>query len=171
MLGWFEKWVETIARNVFWRDIRVVSVPKQWDQFPPIKVKLDDGAYLPVRAHETDAGADLFSMEDFTVPAHGSAETNTGVHVELPKNTVGMVKSKSGLNIKACVACEGVVDEGYTGAIRLRLYNHGDYDYHFKVGDKLTQLVVMPVIYPAYVESEEIDGGARGDAGFGSTGK
>lgn len=171
MFGLFEKWVETIARNVFWKDIRVVSFPQQWNTSPSIRVKLDEGAVLPVRAHGTDAGADLFSMENFTVPAHGSAVTSTGVHVELPKGTVGMVKSKSGLNVKACIECEGVIDEGYTGPIMLRIYNHGEYDYSFKAGDKLTQLVVMPVIYPSYVEVDEIDGGERGSSGFGSTGK
>jgi dUTP pyrophosphatase len=81
-----------------------------------------------------------------------------------------MVKSKSGLNIRACINVEGVIDEGYTGSIKLRVYNHGDFDYSFSAGDKVTQLVVMPVIYPTYHAVATINGGERGDNGFGSTG-
>ena len=170
MFAKLEKWVETIARRVFWDDIQLVRFVSQWETHPNIKTVLDDGAKLPVRAHDTDAGADLCCLEDFVVPAHDSVEIDTGVHVQLPKGTVGMVKSKSGLNIKACVNVEGVIDEGYSGSIRLRVYNHGECPREFKAGDKVTQLVVMPVIYPTYVACDEIAGGERGDNGFGSTG-
>lgn len=168
----FEKYVEGIV----WRYLQVVrpallddATPQPW--FPTVRVTIDEGAKLPVRAHGTDAGADLCCMEGFTVPPHDSIEIDTGVHVQLPHGTVGMVKSKSGLNIKACINVEGVIDEGYTGSIRLRVYNHGDYPKEFKAGDKVTQLVVMPVAYPVYVEVDEIEGGERGDSGLGSTGK
>ena len=171
MFSKLEKWVEKIARKVFWQDIQAVRFTSQWDSHPTIGVVLDEGAKLPVRAHATDAGADLFCKHDFIVPAHDSVTIDTGVHVQLPKGTVGMVKSKSGLNVRSCITCEGVIDEGYSGAIRLRVYNHGDYDYAFRAGDKVTQLVVVPVIYPSYVEVVEIAGGDRGDAGFGSTGR
>lgn len=167
----FDEWVAKIARQVFWDEIHRVRFDKQWTQHPFVKVQLDEGAKLPVRAHDTDAGADLYCVEDFIVPAHSSVDIGTGVHVQLPENTVGMVKSKSGLNVKSCITVEGVIDEGYSGEIRLRVYNHGDYDYPFIAGDKVTQLVVMPVIYPTYVEVAEIDSGERGDGGFGSTGR
>lgn len=166
----FEEYVE----GVVWRCINIIQParaepPSPW--LPTVSVTLDEGAKLPVRAHATDAGADLCCMEGFTVPAHSSVDIDTGVHVQLPRGTVGMVKSKSGLNIKACINVEGVIDEGYTGSIRLRVYNHGDYPKEFKAGDKVTQLVVMPVAYPTYVEVDEISGGERGDSGLGSTGK
>lgn len=134
-----------------------------------LKVKLDEGAVLPHRAHATDAGADLFAPHDVIVPAKGSAVVDTGVHVELPPNTVGMIKSKSGLNVRDSILSEGVVDEGYTGSVVVKLYNHGDADVVIGEGAKLTQLVVMPVLYPTIVEASEIVGGPRGDAGFGST--
>jgi dUTP pyrophosphatase len=164
------EWVEQIARNVFWRDIQAVRLTPQWESHPSIGVVLDDGATLPVRAHDTDAGADICCREGFVVPAHNSVEIGTGVHVALPRGMGGFLKSKSGLNVKSCITTSGVIDEGYTGEIRVRVYNNGDYDYEFGAGDKVTQLVVMPVIYPTYTEVGEIAGGPRGDNGFGSTG-
>ena len=170
MIKALRAWVERIARDTFWRCLPEISRSVE-SMEPTIRVKLDDSARLPVRAHATDAGADLRCMEDVVVPARDSIEIDTGVHVELPANTVGMIKSKSGLNIRAALNVEGVIDEGYTGSIKLRVYNHGAYDYEFKAGDKVTQLVVMPVVYPDYIEVDDIDGGDRGDSGIGSTGR
>ena len=135
-----------------------------------IKTKLDEGAYPLERAHDTDAGADIRTPHDVTVPAHGSAVIDTGVHVELPDHTVGMLKSKSGLNVKDGILSEGVIDEGYTGSVVVKLYNHGDKPVVIAKGAKVSQLVVLPVLYPSFVEVGEISGGPRGDAGFGSTG-
>ena len=116
-----------------------------------IKVKLsDDNAYLPVRTHDTDAGADIRTPEGFTLKAHSDEIIATGVHVELPPNTVGMLKSKSGLNIRYGIVSEGVIDEGFSGEILVKLYNLSDRDYRFQRGDKITQLVVMPVHYVSY---------------------
>lgn len=136
-----------------------------------IKVRLDEGAYMPTRAHETDAGADIRTPIRFKLPMRGSAVIHTGVHVQLPPNTVGMLKSKSGLNIRSGISSEGVIDEGYSGEIVVRLENVSEHSYLFERGDKITQLVVMPVTYPTFVEVEEIGGGERGNDGFGSTGR
>lgn len=138
---------------------------------PTIKFKLDEGAFEPVRAHATDAGADIRTPKQFVLSGHSSAIVKTGVHVELPEGTVGMLKSKSGLNVNSDIVSEGVIDQGYTGEIVVKLYNHGTKPHYFHVGDKVTQLVVMPVEFPTYVQADEIGGGERGDAGFGSTGK
>lgn len=135
-----------------------------------LKVKLDEGAYMPERAHATDAGADLRTPVDVDVPACKWATVDTGVHVELPPNTVGMLKSKSGLNVKHHIVSEGVIDEGYTGSIVVKLYNHGGEHVHLARGTKVSQLVVMPVEYVGFEQVDEIGGGERGDAGFGSTG-
>ncbi len=136
-----------------------------------IKTKLSSMAYLPERAHDTDAGADIRTPEAFTLMAHGSEIVATGVHVQLPPNTVGMLKSKSGLNIKDGIVSEGVIDEGFSGEIVVKLYNLSDHDYRFERGDKITQLVVLPVRYVTYELADEIQGGARGSAGYGSTGR
>lgn len=135
-----------------------------------INVKLDNGAYLPQRAHKTDAGADIRTPIDVVVPANGSVIVGTGVHVQTPENHVTLVKSKSGLNLRYDITSEGVVDEGYDGEIMVKLYNHGHIDKSFKRGDKITQILVMPVAYPAFTQVDEISGGDRGDSGFGSTG-
>lgn len=137
---------------------------------PKIRVKIDDGAHMPVRAHDTDAGADIRCIEGFTVPAHGSVKIGTGVHIELPKWTKAELVSKSGLNVNHCIQTQGLIDAGYSGEIRVRVYNHGDYDYTFNAGDKVTQLVVTDVLFPTFEPSDSIDGGERGDSGFGSTG-
>ena len=89
-----------------------------------MKIKLDKGAFIPVRAHGTDAGADLRSPIETVVPAMGSRVIDTGVHIQLPNGYVGMLKSKSGLNVKYGITSEGVIDEGYTGQIMVKLYNH-----------------------------------------------
>lgn len=135
------------------------------------KLDTDKGAMLPVREHSTDAGADILSPRSFLLAARSSAIIRTGVHVELPHGTVGMLKSKSGLNIFHDIVGEGVIDEGFTNEIVVKLYNLGDIPYEFERGNKLIQLVVMPVHYPDIVQVDEIEGGERGDAGYGSTGR
>ena len=138
---------------------------------PTLRVRLDEGAYLPQRAYETDAGLDLRTPVDAYVRAGSSTVIDTGVHIQLPPGTVGMLKSKSGLNVKDGIVSEGVIDEGYTGTIMVKLYNHGAEAKQFSRGDKITQLVVLPVLYPRVEQAEEIQGGDRGDDGFGSTGQ
>lgn len=134
-----------------------------------LKVKLDDGARLPDRAHPTDGGADLFAPHDVTVPAGGSAVVDTGVHVELPEGTAGLLVSKSGLNVRHGILSTGLVDVGYTGSVVVKLYNLGDEDVTLCEGSKISQLVVIRVLMPGISEADEIGGGPRGDAGFGST--
>lgn len=148
---------------------------------PTIKFKLEDYVikqgkrlgidFAPTRAHDTDAGADLRCVRDFTIPAHGFARVNTGVHVELPSNTKGEVKSKSGLWINHGIITTGLVDEGFSGTIKVGLANLSNTDYTFAAGDKITQLVVSPVCYPTYEQACAIQGGERGDSGYGSTGR
>lgn len=136
-----------------------------------MKVKLDKGAYMPERAHTTDAGADLRTPHDVIVPAKGSVVIDTGVHIELPPNTVGMLKSKSGLNVKHGITSEGVIDVGYTGSIVVKLYNHSDETYYICAGEKISQLVVMPILTPSFELVEELEATERGNGGFGSTGR
>lgn len=136
-----------------------------------IRTKIRDDAFLPERAHDTDAGADIRTPEGFWLRAHDSEIVATGVHVELPAGTVGMLKSKSGLNTRYGIVSEGVIDEGFSGEIIVKLYNLSDHDYMFQRGDKITQLVVMPVHYVTYEQVDEIQGGERGTDGYGSTGR
>ena len=136
-----------------------------------MKIKVDLGGYEPSRAHDTDAGMDLRTPVAVTVPAHGSVVVDTKTHVELPHGCAGLIVSKSGLNVMHGITSTGLIDEGYTGTILVRLYNHSDEDYTFHEGDKVTQLVVFPVRYEGVEIVSEISGGERGDNGYGSTGR
>lgn len=136
-----------------------------------MKIKLDPGAFMPEYAHAQDAGMDLRSPVDEVVFPNESTIIDTGVHVEIPHGYVGMLKSKSGLNVNHNITSEGVIDEGYTGAIRIKLYNHGGAPYHIIAGDKISQLVILPVLHPELEQVGSLDETERGDNGFGSTGR
>lgn len=136
-----------------------------------INIMLDPGAFMPEYAHSTDAGADLRSPVNITVPAHGSAVIDTGVHMLIPWHCAGMLKSKSGLNVKFNITSEGVIDPGYTGSIRAKLYNHGDKNFVVRRGDKITQIVIVPVYHGWFQVVPSFDKTERGDNGFGSTGR
>lgn len=137
-----------------------------------MKIKLDEGAFPPVREHDTDAGLDLRAKRSIRVPAHGSALIGTGVHVQLPKGTAGLLVSKSGLNTKHDLTSTGLIDEGYSGEIMVKLHNHGETSYQVQAKDKITQLVIIPVLYePVEMVDDLGETGERGDSGFGSTGR
>ena len=82
-----------------------------------------------------------------------------------------MLKSKSGLNVNKSILSEGVIDSGYTGTIRVKLYNHGDQTVVFERGDKVTQLVILPFLAGQFRQADSLDDTERGAGGFGSTGK
>lgn len=136
-----------------------------------LKVKLDDDAYLPERAHEADAGYDIKSPIQTRLYAGQSVSIDTGVHVQIPKGYAGFLKSKSGLNVKHDIVGEGVIDSGYTGSIRVKLYNHGEESYMIEVGDKISQLVILPIETPEIELVNDLEDTERGDNGFGSTGR
>lgn len=136
-----------------------------------MKIKLDNGAYTPTRAHSADAGLDIYSREQKLVRAHDSECFDTGVHIEIPKGFVGFLKSKSGLNVKHGLTSEGVIDSGYTGSICVKLYNNSDEDYTINGGDKISQLVILPIVLPDLEIVTELCKTDRGSNGFGSSGK
>ena len=136
-----------------------------------MKFKLDPGAYVPERAHATDAGLDLRTPHGFTLKAGESIAIDTGVHVELPAGTCGLLVSKSGLNVRHGVLSTGLIDEGYSGSIVVKLYNHSDDNLIFQKKDKISQLVVLPCLYTDVEIVDEIQGGERGENGYGSTGR
>lgn len=136
-----------------------------------MKIKLDPGAFMPERAHPTDAGLDLKTPKSFYLRPKDTAVVDTGVHVQLPHGTCGLMVAKSGLNIKADILSTGLIDEGYTGSIRVKLYNHGSEPYVFNAGDKISQLVIIPVLYDPLELCDEFDETERGDNGFGSSGR
>lgn len=136
-----------------------------------MKIVLDDGAFKPYKAHLEDAGFDLMAREYQVVPAHGSAIFDTGVHIEMPQGLVGFLKSKSGLNVKHGITSEGVIDAGYTGSICVKLYNNTRIPYMVEKGDKISQLVILPIYGDELEVVDSLDETARGNNGFGSSGR
>ena len=136
-----------------------------------MNVKLDEGAKLPTKAHLTDAGFDIYSREDKFINPKSSACFDTGVHIEIPQGFVGFLKSKNGLNVKNSIQSEGVIDCGYTDSIVVKLYNHGSERYKVNKGDKISQLVILPILETSFNIVDELNNSERGDNGFGSTGK
>jgi dUTP pyrophosphatase len=133
---------------------------------------LDKGAFMPVREHAQDAGLDLRAKERVKIWPGMSAAIDTGVHIELPPGYYGKIESKSGLNVKYdVVSCGGVIDEGYTGSIVVKLYNFGQNSHVFEPGDKVAQLVIQPYVTPDLFLVDELSDTERGSDGFGSTGK
>lgn len=135
---------------------------------------LDEGAFEPLHGHEADAGFDLrlpARVLGVYINPGQSATIDTGVHFEIPEGYVGFIKSKSGLNVKKGLQAEGVIDAGYTGSVVAKMYNHGEDAVRFRPGDKITQIVFLPI---PRVELNKVDKFAeteRGDNGFGSTGR
>lgn len=136
-----------------------------------MKIKLDEGAKMPTRAHKYDAGLDIYARDTQIVPAKESAKFDTGVHIEIPEGYAGFLKSKSGLNVNHGITSEGVIDYGYTGSIVVKLYNNSGYDYKVNKGDKISQLVILPIMLPELEEVESLEETERGNGGFGSTGR
>lgn len=153
-----------------------------------MKIMLDEGAKCPTRAHENDAGLDLYARETITIYPYGEAEYDaitrrsrklpnhasfdTGVHMEIPRGWYGKIESKSGLNVEYnIVSCGGVVDCGYTGSIVVKLYNLGTEPYTFHKGDKIAQIVIQPYLAPELEIVDELGETERGQQGFGSSGK
>lgn len=137
-----------------------------------MNIYVEKGAHVPNRAHKTDAGLDIRSRDNKLVKAHGGALFHTGLHVQLPHGTAGLLVSKSGLNVNHGITSTGLIDEGYTGEIMVKLYNHSDENYLVHAGDKISQLVVIPVLYEDIHLMDSLDENTeRGDKGFGSSGK
>lgn len=137
-----------------------------------MKVQLDEGAKMPKHAHEMDAGYDLFSRETNVVPAGGSQTFDTGVHMAIDSGVAGILFSKSGLNVNHSITSTGVIDAGYTGSVVVKLYNHGSEDYVVNQGDKISQIIFLPILPYSFMKVKELEQNTeRGDNGFGSTGR
>jgi dUTP pyrophosphatase len=137
--------------------------------------KLKDEATLPTRAHEGDAGLDLYACEAAHLGPGERWSVGTGIAVEVPEGHAGLVLPRSGLareNGIALVNSPGLIDAGYRGEVRVLLLNT-DPAETFKVapGERIAQLVISPVALPEPVEAEALSESARGDGGFGSSGR
>lgn len=140
-----------------------------------MRIFVKRGATIPTRAHETDAGLDLYCMEGGVIWPWGHKTFDTGVHFALPPGTWGKIESKSGLNVNHNICSTGgTIDEPYRGSVRVKLYNLGWLPYRFKTGDKVAQIVIMKCEKPTLelVDSVEALGKTdRQKSGFGSSGR
>ena len=135
--------------------------------------KIDPAARLPAYAHPGDAGMDLFSVEEVSLPPGGRALVRTGLVMQLPPNAEAQVRPRSGLALKHGVTVlntPGTIDAGYRGEVCVILINHGNTDFLVEKGMKIAQMVVAPVVRATIEETSVTDETDRGTGGFGSTG-
>jgi dUTP pyrophosphatase len=137
-----------------------------------IKIKkLKENAKLPKYAHPGDVGMDLYAMETVTIPPMGHYRFWHGFALEFPKGYAGVIMDKSSISKAGLLHMGGVFDAGYRGEYNTHLVNLSDKPYTFEEGDKVSQLVILPVAIVELEEAEELSESSRGEDGFGSTGK
>ncbi len=135
---------------------------------------LKENAKLPVYGSPYAAGADLYAAEGAEIPAGETRLIATGIAVELPSGTVGLIYARSGMACKQDLAPAnkvGVIDCDYRGEIMVALHNHGKAARSIAVGDRIAQLVIAPYYVAEFEEAETLSDTVRGVGGFGSTGK
>jgi dUTP pyrophosphatase len=137
--------------------------------------RLDPGAELPVRAHHSDAGLDLFALEPVTLAPGARAIVRTGIAIELPPGHAGLVLPRSGNAARhgiTLVNAPGLIDEGYRGELQVLLLNTDrDEPFEVEAGSRIAQLVVIKVSTPDIVELQTLEETGRGAGGFGSSGR
>jgi dUTP pyrophosphatase len=137
--------------------------------------RLSEAAKAPQRAHPGDAGCDLFAAEAARLEPGERASVGTGIAVEIPEGSAGLVLPRSGLAAKhgiSVVNAPGLIDAGYRGELRVLLLNTDKQEaFEIEPGDRIAQLVIVEVADADPVEAETLAESARGDGGFGSTGR
>jgi dUTP pyrophosphatase len=137
-----------------------------------LRVKLvDPGAQIPTRAHADDAGLDLYAAEEIWISPGQGKTTRTGVAFEIPVGHVGLVCDRSSMAKRGLKTLGGVIDAGYRGEVHIVLWNLSAESVHLKPGERIAQLLLLPVITLRIVQVAELSATARGTKGFGSTGR
>jgi dUTP pyrophosphatase len=137
--------------------------------------RLREDALLPTRAHDDDAGLDLYAAEAATLAPGARAIVATGIAVEIPERHAGLVLPRSGLAIRhgvTVVNAPGLIDAGYRGEVKVVLLNTDrETPFAVAVGDRIAQLVITRIESPDLVEVAELPPTRRADGGFGSSGR
>lgn len=138
--------------------------------------KLDKNAVMPTYGTPYSAGADLYACMENTVTIEPGQTVlmHTGIAMELPEGYVGLNFARSGLATKRGLAPAnkvGVIDSDYRGEIMVALHNHGCENQTVEPGERISQLLIMPVVQAEFEETDELSDTVRGDGGFGSTGR
>ncbi len=123
------------------------------------------------KAHEEDGGYDILSSEEVVINARSRALVSTGLKLAIPRGYVGIIKARSGLASKHSIdVSAGVIDCGYTGEVKVLLVNNSNEGYKVNLGDKIAQMLVIPIHQGWIKRVESLDETDRGDNGFNSTG-
>ena len=133
--------------------------------------KLEESAILPTRSHPEDAGMDLYAFESGQIKPGGGIMARTGIAFSLPLGTVGMIADRSSMAKKGLKTAGGIIDAGYRGEVQIVLRNLTSEPFQFERGERIAQLLIIPILTPTVVEVRSLDGTTRGEQGFGSTGK
>lgn len=133
--------------------------------------KVTPDAILPTRAHADDAGLDLYAFENGVIAPGGGLVARTGIAIALPEKTVGLVADRSSMAKRGVKTSGGVIDAGYRGEIHIVFRNITTEEVRFERGERIAQLLILPCLTPAVVESSNLDETVRGVKGFGSSGR
>lgn len=135
--------------------------------------KLVEDAKLPEYAHEGDAGADIFSIAEYTVAPGDRVLVKTGIAIALPSFTEAQIRPRSGLALKNGITvlnAPGTVDAGYRGEVGVIIINHGTETFKIEKGMKIAQMVIKPTYSVNFTEVSELPNSERDEKGFGSSG-
>ena len=144
------------------------------DKTPILVKRADVEAKLPTKAHEDDAGWDLYSLYDYVINPHETVKVDTGLNFQLPEGTFGAIYARSGLATKQGLRpanCVGICDAGYRNNYIVPLYNDSDEVRIIHKYDRIAQLIIQPFIQSELTEVDNLNETERGNGGFGSTGK
>ena len=165
--------VDTIANKMF--SIFDEAVAKYHSYSIKLPMTVDKGAKVPTYAHETDAAADLYAMEDQVIVAHTYGnKIGTGVKIQLPEGQLAMILPRSSMGTKTPLRLSnsvGLIDSGYRGELGVLYDNTSDMDYKISAGDRIAQLLVMPSHRFQAEVVDSLEDSDRGETGFGDSGK
>lgn len=165
--------VDTIANKMF--SIFDEAVAKYHSYSIKLPMTVDKGAKVPTYAHETDAAADLYAMEDQVIAAHTYGnKIGTGVKIQLPEGWLAMILPRSSMGTKTPLRLSnsvGLIDSGYRGELGVLYDNTSDMDYKISAGDRIAQLLVMPSHRFQAEVVDSLEDSDRGETGFGDSGK
>lgn len=139
--------------------------------------KLEEAAKIPHKQRQGDAGFDLYALEDTVLPRNingiiAQKQVRTGIAVEIPEGHFGLITGRSGLAFNQGIHnFNGTIDSNYRGEIKILLVNHNNIEYRVQKGDRLAQLLIVPITKVECEEAEELSTSNRGTDGFGSSGR
>lgn len=146
---------------------------KVWERFFGVVVevkRLSASASLPSKSHIDDAGWDIYAAENAVIAPGATRIVKTDIAVSIPIGWYGQIKTRSGMGTKGIVVTAGVIDSGFRGNVGVALINTSAFPFHVKPGDRVAQMVILPVPMVKFRCVEDLDSSHRGNKGWGSSG-